>query len=254
MKTKFLILILCLLCINSTAFSAQVRQRYGYITEQKKYVTTYYLVNSKGQRVSSQDYDYLSEVTSNLFIATNNDKVGLINGYGGGVLPFEYQEIKCLKYGVLKVKQDNKFGLVTYAGNQILPIKYSYLEKVDDRLLKFSSSKSSGTTDLPVATTTNSGGGIGLMDYYGKIVAGEKYTTVSKLNNYLLIVRVGANTGSAKYGLIDYSGRTVLSPQYDYLSKINNTLLRVKKGNNWGRVEYYNGNVINVMFDYESYW
>ena len=254
--------------VNTTAFSAQVRKRTGYMsysTEKDKMVTTYYLVNSNGARVSTQAYDYLSEINSNLFIAINGDKYGLIDGYGRGLLPFEYQEIKSLKYGVIKVKQDNKYGLMTFSGSVILPISYSYLEKIDDRLLKFSS----GVETLPNTTTQKPAGNIGLMDYRGNVIASEQYISVDKINNYLLRVRVaggatggnpnipnptGAQNSSSKYGIIDYSGRTVLSPQYDYISKVNNTILRLKKGNSWGRAEYYNGNIINVMFDYQSYW
>ena len=254
--------------VNTTAFSAQVRKRTGYMsysTEKDKMVTTYYLVSSNGARVSTQEYDYLSEINSNLFIAMNGDKYGLIDGYGRGLLPFEYQEIKSLKYGVIKVKQDNKYGLMTFSGSVILPISYSYLEKIDDRLLKFSS----GVETLPNTTTQKSAGNIGLMDYRGNVIASEQYISVDKINNYLLRVRVaggatggnpnipnptGAQNSSSKYGIIDYSGRTVLSPQYDYISKVNNTILRLKKGNSWGRAEYYNGNIINVMFDYQSYW
>ena len=68
MKKKILVLILCLLFVNSTAFSAQVRKRTGYSTystSQNKMVTTYYLVNSNGQRVSTQEYDYLNEINPN---------------------------------------------------------------------------------------------------------------------------------------------------------------------------------------------
>ena len=218
--------------VNTTAFSAQVRKRTGYMsysTEKDKMVTTYYLVNSNGARVSTQEYDYLSEINSNLFIAMNGDKYGLIDGYGRGLLPFEYQEIKSLKYGVIKVKQDNKYGLMTFSGSVILPISYSYLEKIDDRLLKFSS----GVETLPNTTTQKSAGNIGLMDYRGNVIASEQYISVDKINNYLLRVRVaggatggnpnipnptGAQNSSSKYGIIDYSGRTVLSPQYDYIS------------------------------------
>lgn len=268
MKKNFLLLLICFLLVNTTAFSAQVRKRTGYMSyssEKDKMVTTYYLVNSNGARVSTQEYDYLSEINSNLFIAMNGDKYGLIDGYGRGLLPFEYQEIKSLKYGVIKVKQDNKYGLMTFSGSVILPISYSYLEKIDDRLLKFSS----GVETLPNTTTQKSAGNIGLMDYRGNVIASEQYISVDKINNYLLRVRVaggatggdpnipnptGAQNSNSKYGIIDYSGRTVLSPQYDYISKVNNTILRLKKGNSWGRAEYYNGNIINVMFDYQSYW
>lgn len=270
MKKKILVLIVCLLFVNLSAFSAQVRKRTGYSTystSKDKMVTTYYLVNSNGQRVSTQEYDYLNEINSNLFIAQNDLKVGLINGYGRGILPFEYQEIRCLKSGVLKVKKDNKYGLMTFTGLTILPIRYSYLEKLDDRLLKFTSGDSSSSNGLPMASgTTSQRGSIGLMDYRGNIIANEQYYSVDKINNYLLRVRLANATdasqqqnpqnagGAYKYGLIDYSGRVVLKPQYDYISKINNTILRLKMGNSWGRAEYYNGNIINVMFDYQSYW
>lgn len=268
MKKKFLLLLICFLLVNTTAFSAQVRKRTGYMsysTEKDKMVTTYYLVNSNGARVSTREYDYLSEINSNLFIAMNDGKYGLIDGYGRGLLPFEYQEIKSLKYGVIKVKQDNKYGLMTFSGSVILPISYSYLEKIDDRLLKFSSV----TESLPNTATPKSSGNVGLMDYRGNVIASEQYISVDKINNYLLRVRVsggatggdpnipnptGAQNSNSKYGIIDYNGRTVLSPQYDYISKVNNTILRLKKGNSWGRAEYYNGNIINVMFDYQSYW
>ena len=266
MTKKILVLILCLLFVNSTAFSAQVRKRTGYSTystSQNKMVTTYYLVNSNGQRVSTQEYDYLNEINPNLFIAQNDSKVGLINGYGRGVLPFEYQEIKCLKSGILKVKKEDKYGLMTFSGATILPITYSYLEKLDDRLLKFSSSNTGGAEGLPTAGSSR--GSIGLMDYRGNVVANEQYFSVDKINNYLLRVRLAPSgeinpsqpsSGGVgyKYGIIDYSGRVVLKAQYDYISKINNTILRLKMGSSWGRAEYYNGNIINVMFDYQSYW
>lgn len=267
MKRKILVLILCLLFVNLSAFSAQVRKRTGYSTystSKDKMVTTYYLVNSNGQRVSTQEYDYLNEINPNLFIAQNNGKVGLINGYGRGVLPFDYQEIKCLKSGVLKVKKDNKYGLTSFYGAIILPVRYSYLEKIDDRLLKFSSSASGDSSNLPTAAgTTSQRNNVGLMDYKGNVIAQEQYYSVDKINNYLLRIRMSANTdpsqqnssaGAYKYGIIDYSGRVVLKPQYDYISKVNNTILKLKKGNSWGRAEYYNGNIINVMFDYQSYW
>lgn len=269
MKKKILVLIVCLLFVNLSAFSAQVRKRTGYSTystSKDKMVTTYYLVNSNGQRVSTQEYDYLNEINPNLFIAQNDSKVGLINGYGRGVLPFEYQEIRCLKSGVLKVKKADKYGLMTFTGATILPIRYSYLEKLDDRLLKFSSGNSNSSEGLPMASgASTQRGSIGLMDYRGNVIAHEQYYSVDKINNYLLRVRLTNATdpsqqdsqssgGAYKYGIIDYSGRVVLKPQYDYISKINNTILRLKMGNSWGRAEYYNGNIINVMFDYQSYW
>ena len=159
--------------------------------------------------------------------------------------------------------ESRTLGVTFYNDNiEFLP---EDLEKIDDRLLKFSS----GVETLPNTTTQKSAGNIGLMDYRGNVIASEQYISVDKINNYLLRVRVaggatggnpnipnptGAQNSSSKYGIIDYSGRTVLSPQYDYISKVNNTILRLKKGNSWGRAEYYNGNIINVMFDYQSYW
>jgi len=279
MKKKITILILCLIFINLTAFSAQVRKKEGYLSDSKdknKTVTTYYLVNSNGARISTQEYDYLDEVNSNLFIAGNDNKYGLINGQGKSLVPFEYQEIKSLKYNVLRFKYDNKYGLMTFNGGLILPANYSYLEKIDDRVLKYNNtsintSEGSGSSGIEM---------IGLMDYQGNIITEPKYSYIDKIDNYLLRVIVSASkagesqqdalppgvvsptAGAAipktyvtgKYGLIDYNGKVVLSPQYDYLNKINNTILRVKKGSSWGRVEFYHGNILNVMMDYQSYW
>ena len=268
MKKKIFILIICFIFLNSAAFSAQVRKKLGYTQDANgklTYVNVYYLVNSNGAKISTQEYDYLSEVNPNLFIAKDGDKYGLINAYGKSLVSFEYQDIIALKYNVLRFKIDNKFGLMNFSGAIVLPAKYSYLEKIDDRILKYSEtstvSSASGDDSANASIAQSS---IGLMDYKGNIITEQKYSYIDKIDNYLLrvIISGGEQGGdsapqtsiSGKYGLIDYAGKVVLNPQFDYLAKVNNTILKVKKGQSWGRVEFYHGNILNVMMDYQSYW
>ena len=302
MKKKILLLILCLIFINTTVFAAQIRKKEVYVSGsgpisipkpastststsstisipelKSKIVTTYYLVDSNGRKISTQEFDYLDEVNSNLFIARNDDKFGLIDGLGKSLIPFEYQEIKFLKTNVLKYKYNNKYGLMTFSGSLILPANYSYLEKIDDRVLKYNNEGNASSEQTGVIKNTQ----VGLMDYKGNIITPPTYSYIDKIDNYLLRVIVSATneTGvpqqnelppgvklpaaasdkqisfvTGKYGLIDYTGKTVLTPQYDYLTKVNNTILKVKKGQSWGRIEFYHGNILNVMMDYQSYW
>ncbi len=280
MKNRIILLIICLFFINSVSIAAQIRKKEGYLSDSKeknKTVTTYYLVDSAGRKISTQEYDYLDEVNENLFIAKDGIKYGLIDGKGKSLVPFEYQEIKWLKYNVLRFKYNNKFGLMTFSGGLILPANYTYLEKIDDRVLKYNNNSDNKVEGV---SGNNSITLIGLMDYQGNIITEPKYSYIDKIDNYLLRVIMSASkeegnsqqalppgivsptAGSeqarqyvtGKYGLIDYSGKVVLTPQYDYLNKINNTILQVKKGQSWGRVEYYHGNILNVMMDYQSYW
>ena len=307
MKKKIFLLILCLIFINTTVFAAQVRKKDVYVSDSipgsgtpssttttttstststipsstfsrpSKIITKYYLVTEKGNKVSTQEYDYLEEVNSNLFIARNDGKYGLINGLGQSLVPFEYQEIKCLKTNVLRFKYDEKFGLMTFSGSLILPANYSYLEKIDDRILKYNNVGNASAEISGIIKNSQ----VGLMDYSGNIITSPMYSYIDKIDNYLLRVIVSANNeqggsqqdalppgissptaGSdakltyvtGKYGIIDYWGKVVLNPEYDYLAKINSTLLKVKKGQSWGRVEFYHGNILNVMMDYQSYW
>jgi len=311
MKKKIFLLILCLIFVNTAVFAAQIRKKEVYVSDanskpasssvsvptaaapppmsplstnasttgskNNKIITTYYLVDSNGRKISFQEYDYLEEINPNLFIARNDKKYGLINGLSQSLVPFEYQEIKCLKTNVLRFKYDNKYGLMTFSGSLILPANYSYLEKIDDRILKYNDAGSISTSQTGVIKNMQ----VGLMDYKGNIISSPTYSYIDKIDNYLLRVIVSATNeqgepqqqalppgitsptaGSdtkttfvtGKYGIIDYAGKVVLKPEYDYLAKINNTLLKVKKGQSWGRVEFYHGNILNVMMDYQSYW
>ena len=176
------------------------------ITEDGKYN----IVDNQNNVLLSDGYIYIEYFKDDLYIASRNEKVGVINSNGNTVVGFEYETIqKAEGTNVLIAQklQTNEINIVTKDGKLVKGLKEAkYL--VGDKYIKVFSEQE--------------------QKYY--TLDGEE-TTFQKLypDN-----GVYADSRDGKWGAVDSKGNVIIKYEYDLVTEVNNFEIGVKKDGKWG--------------------
>lgn len=99
-----------------------------------------YVVNSKGERITSTNYQDVGFCYSNNMINVKmNDKWGFLNTNGTMALDYKYDDVSLVHSGKgIAVKIGDKWGMIDLAGNTIIPFEYDIIDQnyVFSKLIK----------------------------------------------------------------------------------------------------------------------
>jgi len=102
-----------------------------YVIRQIESPNKKYIVNSKGERISSNDYQDVGFCYNNDMIKVKmDDKWGFINGKGTQVLGYYYDDVSLVYGGKgIAVKKGDKWGMIDITGNTIIPFDYDIIDQ-----------------------------------------------------------------------------------------------------------------------------
>ncbi len=112
--------------------------------------------SDKNETIIGNKYTSLSfdEYTGN-FIASNNNKYGIISKNGSKVIDIKYDEISIINYNpvLYKIKNNNKYGVIDKDGNEVVPIEY-------DKIGYAGSTKNNANATIVIKNLKNNKNGI----------------------------------------------------------------------------------------------
>ena len=200
----------------------------------------------------------------NGFIARKDSLFGLINIYGGEVLPFEYEDIISEHLGNIFVKKYGKWGSVNKENKQLLPFKYDYISYACDgsgkdsgnyivvQNDKFGKASINGTEIFPclydgITTWVEYvdyghyvmvGNKMGLIDYNGNILMPALYEDF----DYLFDLKCAIVFDKGKAGLFNITNNSIILPiEFDSLSIVTSDTAKSFK------IVTYKDDVINLL-------
>jgi len=82
------------------------------------------LYNNRGEQLFTANYEGIQFGGNDLFIVTNKDKKGLVNGRGKILLPLEYDAIVKSGPGLVSILKGTKFGFFDYIHGKLVKPEY----------------------------------------------------------------------------------------------------------------------------------
>ena len=187
------------------------------------------VVSKRGQTLIKNEYDNLEYAFNELFIATQNGKVGVIDINKGTVVDFKYDIIQ-------KVKEKNVLQAITTSintidiynsdGQRTISIKDAIIYIFDNYIKLISENN------------------MQYLDNNGNILSNKEIFTDNKLFSYCQ---------NGKWGFIDSQDNIVVPTQYDLVTEFSQYgYAGIKKDNKWGVIDQ-TGNII-VIPSYTINW
>ena len=187
------------------------------------------VVSKRGQTLIKNEYDNLEYAFNDIFIATQNGKVGVIDINKGTVVDFKYDIIQKVKEkNVLQAITTNINTIEIYNSNgeRTISIKDAIIYIFDNYIKLISEN------DMQY------------LDNNGNILSNKEIFTDNKLFSYYK---------NGKWGFIDSQDNIVVPTQYDLVTEFSQYgYAGIKKDNKWGVIDQ-TGNII-VMPSYTINW
>ena len=172
------------------------------------------IIDKKGNQVSDQEYEYISNFYKGFAVVKNNDMYGIIDTQGKEVIPCKYQYDEYTRmeieefgdYGVVRIKKNGKWGLLNKKGELIVPANYDIISAFEDGLSLVNKGKfwgainPAGEFDLDMC----------LISAIHKSFSGGRLGIKQKIN------------GKSKYGYIDHKGEVVIPCMFDNVYRFKN--------------------------------
>lgn len=142
------------------------------------------------------------------FLAYQNKKWGVVDGFGKIITPFENDSIVDVFYNYLVVKRGNKQGVINYAGKTLVDFQQGNIEIVND------------------IAYIRDGDKINLYNLENKQINKQNYDNITPRNDYTFIVKK-----DKKIGWIDFDGNELFPPIYDEIREnaMHNSRMKRKK-------------------------
>jgi hypothetical protein len=214
--------------------------------------------NPSGQIIISPIYQSLLQSENNIdyFFALKQILgkyyMGLLDGTGTIVIPFEYEQIQYNSATMLVAQKNGKYGAIDFSNKVLISFLYKYHFYFDHGLTNVH-------TDL----------GEGVIDNYGSVIIPTEYQTVFRyeVEDKVLMDDKGFNYNNStyfaaekdnKWGLLNVKGKLIIPFQYGYIRKANDEL-NFKKGwiitedlkrNKNGLINIYTN--VNIPPNYET--
>src|SRR5436190_14517271 len=212
-------------------------------------------INKTGEIIIPTDYKKISWA-GDLFIVTQNGKIGVIDKTGKIIIPLIYEESgSSFEEGCIRMKLNGAWGFVdSISGREIVPFKYVSAGYFREGLAVVSKEENlfrasygfvnkTGVEVIPLVYQEANAffGGLaavmqnsmwGFIDQQQNIIVKFMYDDIRKFNEGLAAVR-----SKGKWGYIDRTGKLVIPCRYDdtYAVFIEGQI-SVKTGEKWGSI------------------
>ena len=196
--------------------STKVYNDYSIIIDENNY---YNIVDGQNNKQLSGDFIYIEYFKNGLFIATKDNKTGVIDANGNIKVSYDYDTIQQIDgTNILEAYKltDNEIDLIDADGNVIKGLTNAQFIKLDNYIEILSDN------------------GMKYFDFDGK----EKSYKELYPNN-----KIFADCQNGKWGFVDANGNEVISHIYEMVTEQNQNFVGIKKDGKWGVLDT-NGNVV----------
>lgn len=257
MKKGLYIINLLAIIVFANATFAQKKEFGYYISGQEE---KQIILNGEGKPITNETFQYVGELSENVFPVQKNGYYGLIDINGSVIVPFQYNWVSEMKNGTAIVQLGEKYGLIDKKGKYKIIPKYENLEyeNFNDGLATFKKDSLEGAVNkngkiiIPnefefIAEFHNGyarakrNGKIGIINTKGKTIIPFQYNDVGELfNGYSFSFR---ESEKSKQGLMDLKGNVILKPEYDFVFPWEDGIVYLTKDNANGIADKY-GNIL----------
>lgn len=179
----------------------------------------YNIVDNSNNKLLNDKYVYIEFFKDNLFIATQENRTGLIDANGKIIVPLKYGTVqKIEKVDLLEAAEieNGKIDLIDEKGNILEGLEDASLEKNDEYIKIYSKDDAK---------------------YFKLDGTQVEYKELYPSNSLY------AKKQNGKWGFVNSNGNTVVDYIYDMVTEQNGKFAGIKSGELWGVIDE-NGNVI----------
>ena len=183
------------------------------------------VINKNGQKVIENQYSNIEYAFGKYFIATQNDKVGVIDANNKIAIDFSYDIIQ-------KIKDKNILQAIISSSNTVEIYNNDMKKQVTvNKIIVYSFD-----TYLKIASEDD----VKYFDNNGNLITNKEIF----VNNSLL-----AYNKDGKWGFVDKNGNIVIEPQYDLVTELNQYgFAGIKKDNLWGVIDYTGKIIVSPIY------
>ncbi len=197
----------------------------------------YNIVDSSNKKLLAEDYIYIDEFANNLFIATNDNSTGIIDGSGKVVVNFEYSSIQKINDTELlqAISNDKTTNIILPNGKVQKGLENASIDK-EANYIKMYTENDVKYFDLSGNETT-----------YQNLVPNQSLYASKK---------------DGKWGFVNAAGETVVNYEYSMVTEFSNGFAGICKDGKWGVINekgevvqepIYEKNLVNRKFILKYY-
>ena len=200
-------------------------------TENENYFVTinkeekFGVINKEGTVIIKNDYQYIEYAFDNYFIATKDNKVGLLTDKEEEKIAISYNVIQKIQNNNILQAIDASRNMMEIYNNEIiktiemknasLSIEYDYIRIMSDKEMKYIDEKGNEISNIEifknnVLFASNSNGKWGFVDKQKNVIIESKYDMVTEFNKY----GYAGIKQNDKWGVVDIQGKIIVEPTY----------------------------------------
>ncbi len=234
--------------------------------ENKKNNIYYYLVNKKGERVSSHSFRKIFPFHEGLAAVKKKQKYGFISAQGEIIVPIIYDKVSIFSEGRAWVKIDGKCGYINKMGKVIVDFEFNKCSDFEDgKAVVYVNARKGGLVDKEgdyviqpqIKNLIKYSEGKGLAKNYQKKYyfireSGEMYEgyfdEATEFENGAAFVKL-----NHKWGVINTKGAIIITPKYEKIERMNSSISIVKVSKLHGICNAQGQSLIASEYEYVSY-
>ena len=185
----------------------------------------YNIVDNQNKELLSNGYIFIENYVDDLFIASREDSVGIINSNGNVVIPFEYEVIQKVEGAnvlIAKKMKTNEVNIINKKGelvkglqNADYIVKDNYIKIYSDNNQKYFTVDGEETTYQKLFSQNGvyasvENGKWGAVDSKGNVIVKYENEAVTELTNGVIGFKK-----DGKWGIYSKEGKIVLEPRYN---------------------------------------
>lgn len=208
--------------------------------------SVYGIIDKDGNTIVKFQYDYISDISNEIFEVKKNNLYGFIDINGNEIIPIKYKRVKSPSENLVAVSKDGKtWGYSDMNGKIVIPFEYTKAGNFTNGYAVVEKDNNSGLIDktgkIIIDTEYNNiliapnglfevikDHKVGFINKQGKTVIPIKYKSVNANRMYEegLIAALGENS---KWGFLDENGKAVIPFIYSDAHNFNNGMAYVVK-------------------------
>ena len=188
-------------------------------------------------------YDYIMyPLNSELILASNNGKFGIIDKSGKVINPFVYSEIGTFWNGIAYAIKGSKFGVINVSGKIVVPFQYDAGEVLINGASYMIQRDKITIFDKTGKVIASAGKYDGVIDVARIHFSGTYHSGNIDGGNLIYVERGG------KFGAIDTTGKEIISPKYDSIEGIAGNLIYVQRGGKIGAIDITGQEIVPLIY------
>lgn len=202
----------------------------------------YNIVGKDGKEKLTDQYVYLEYFTNNLFIATKENRTGLISADGKVVIPMQYSTMQKIELAKSENAKDKTAILQATDGDTKRVDIINQDGKISKGIVDAVLEKEEGEDGIEYLVMTSENNRK-YFNYNGEEVS---YKDIKGDNKLYAVAQNG------KWGFADANGSMVIKPQYDFVTEFNKGFAGIKQNGKWGVINESGNLVLEPKYELEQ--